>query len=86
MTIALKPEQEKVLLQAINSGLARTMDEALDQAVEALRLRLPHEIAPELETAAAVRRLANFGKDHNLSLGGATVKDLLRESRRCFQR
>ncbi len=31
--------------------------------------------------AEIIRRLATFGKRHNLSLGGATVKELLRESR-----
>ena len=35
MTIILKPEQEQVLLEAINSGLAHTTDEALDQALRA---------------------------------------------------
>ncbi len=30
MTIILKPEQERVLMDAINSGLARNTDEALD--------------------------------------------------------
>ena len=29
MTIILKPEQEKLLIEATNSGLARTPDEAL---------------------------------------------------------
>ena len=32
MTIILRPEQERLLLQAIDSGLAHTADEALDQA------------------------------------------------------
>jgi hypothetical protein len=32
-------------------------------------------------TATVARRLASFGKRHGLSLGGATIKDLLRESR-----
>ncbi len=32
MTIILRPEQEQVLREAINSGLAQTPDEALDQA------------------------------------------------------
>jgi hypothetical protein len=81
MTIILRPEQEQVLLEAINSGLAHTTDEALDQALDALRLRLPRQATPEAETAVAVRRLATFGKRHALSLGGSTVKDLLRESR-----
>ena len=31
--------------------------------------------------AEIMRRLATFGKRHNRSLGGATVKELLRESR-----
>ena len=82
MTIILKPEQEKLLIQVINSGLARTPDEALDQALDILRARLPHEERPVDESvAAAARRLGTFGKRHGLSLGGLTIKELLRESR-----
>lgn len=81
MTIILKPEQEKLLQEAINSGLAHTPDEALDQALESLRIRLPHNATPEAESAAAARRLGSFGKRHGLSLGGLTVKELLHESR-----
>ncbi len=81
MTIILKPEQEKVLIQAINSGLARTPDEALDQALDALRARLPREGPVNESVAAAARRLGTFGKRHGLSLGGLTIKELLRESR-----
>ena len=82
MTIILKPEQEQVLIQAINSGLAQTTDEALDQALKALRDRLPQRQPPIDESvAAAARRLANFGKRHGLSLGGLTIKELLHESR-----
>jgi hypothetical protein len=82
MTIILKPEQQQVLMDAINSGLAHTTDEALDQALEALRDRLPQPSAPADESvAAAARRLATFGKRHGLSLGGITIKELLRESR-----
>jgi hypothetical protein len=80
VTITLNPEQEKVLLDAINSGLARTADEALDQAFDGLRVRL-REHASEEESVAAVRRLATFGTRHGLSLGGSTVKELLSESR-----
>jgi hypothetical protein len=81
MTIILKPEQEKLLIQASNSGLARTPQEALDQALEALRARLPHEAPTDKSVAAAARRLGTFGKRHGLSLEGLTVKELLRESR-----
>ena len=80
MTIHLNPEQEKVLIEAINTGLAHTADEALDKALDSMRARLP-QAATEAEPAAAVRRLASFGKRHGLSLGGATIKDLLHESR-----
>jgi len=84
MTIILRPDQERVLVDAINSGLAHTADEALDQALDALRLRMPPKapaVTPDESVVAAVRRLASFGKRHGLSLGGMTVKELLRESR-----
>lgn len=41
MTVTLKPEQERILMEEINSGLAHTTAEALDQALDALRSRLP---------------------------------------------
>ena len=81
MTIILRPEQEQVLREAINSGLAQTPDEALDQALDMLRDRLPRQTAEAESTAAIARRLAGFGKSHGLSLGGATIKELLHESR-----
>ena len=55
MTIILKPEQERVLLEAINSGLAHTADEALDQALDALRLRLPQLTLPQARTREEIR-------------------------------
>jgi hypothetical protein len=82
LTIVLKPEQERILLEAIDSGLAHTTDEALDQALDALRERLPRARGSVDESvAAAARRLATFGKRHGLSLGGLTIKELLDESR-----
>ena len=86
MTITLRPEQERVLREAINSGLAHNTEEALDQALkcfsDALRVRLPQPgSSAEESPAVAVRRLATFGKRHGLSLDGITIKELLRESR-----
>lgn len=81
MSITLRPEQEQVLIQAINSGLAHTTDEALDQALDTLRRRLPRQGASADSPAEAVRRLATFGGRHGLSLGGLTIKQLLQESR-----
>jgi hypothetical protein len=81
MTITLRPEQEQVLVQAIESGLAQTTDEALDQALDSLRERLsPPPSNPEF-AAIAARRLASFGKRHGLSLGGSTIEELLNKSR-----
>jgi hypothetical protein len=82
MTINLRSEHERVLLEAISSGLAQTSDDALDQAFDALLVRLSQQaLSAQESTAAAVRRLATFGKRHGLSLGRMTVKQLLRESR-----
>jgi len=55
MTIILRPEQERVLMDAINSGLAHTPDEALDQALDALRLRLPQSTVPQARTPEEIR-------------------------------
>lgn len=82
MIITLKPEQEQVLIEAINSGLAQTAEDALDQALASLKSRLHQAGSPGDESfASAARRLATFGKRHGLSLGGMTIKELLRESR-----
>jgi len=81
MAVTLSPEQEQVLIEAVNSGLAQDASEALDQALDALRVRLPGNHVSGESTAVVVRRLASFGKRHGLSLGDMTVKDLLRESR-----
>lgn len=75
----LNPEQEQVLAEAVKSGLARTPDDALSRALELLHERVLIEEFPD--AASAARRLGTFGKRHGLSLGGLTVKDLLRESR-----
>ena len=80
MTITLNPEQEQVILDAIRSGLVHSPDEALHQALEALRARLPRKEADD-SVAAAARRLGTFGQRHGLSLEGMTVQQLLRESR-----
>jgi hypothetical protein len=81
MTITLNPEQAQVLMEAVKSGLAESPNEALDQALESLKNRLPQKGSPDESVAAVARRLATFGKRHGLSLGGLTVKELLRESR-----
>ena len=59
MKITIWPEQEQLLRDAIDSGLARNAADALDQALDGLRRRLPKP-APEAEsTAATARRIAS---------------------------
>lgn len=82
MTIVLNPEQERVLMDAIHSGLAHTPEEALDQALQTLKDRLPpQQSPPDPSYIEAVRRLATFGERYGLSLGDITIKELLNESR-----
>jgi hypothetical protein len=81
--IDMKPEvQEALSRQAaahgvdINSYAASLLEEAAH-----VPAHLPKP-GPEGESTATIaRRLASFGKRHGLSLGGSTIKDLLRESR-----
>jgi len=65
MTVILKPEQERVLIDAINSGLAHTTTEALDQALEALRLRLPEPRASHgPANAEKARAFEQWARNH----------------------
>ena len=82
MTITLSNDQERVLREVVNLGLATTPEEAIDQAFDVLRERLPFQPdGADDEVAAVARNLATFGKRHQLSLGGMSVKELLQESR-----
>ena len=55
MTIELKPEQQKVIDLAINSGVYRDSSEVLDQALEIIRAQLHSEdwLAEQREPVAA---------------------------------
>ena len=80
MTIRLEltPEVEAGLLnQAQENGMSL---EAFAEQVLTQKSRAGL-LNGNTDCVDAVRRLATFGKRHNLSLGGITVKELLRESR-----
>lgn len=82
MTITLRPDQEQVLKQIVELGLATNTEEAVDQAFDTLRERLPGLSRYESEEAAGViHTLEAFGRVHQLSLGGISVKQLLEQSR-----
>ena len=80
MTITLRPEHERLIVEAIQAGLIHTPDEALDDALETLRLRLRARGARP-SPAQAAERLATFGKKYQLSLEGLTIKELINEGR-----
>ena len=65
MTVILRSEQERVLIEAINSGLAHTPAEVLDQAFEALRRRLPERRASDEKTNAdKARAFEQWARNH----------------------
>jgi hypothetical protein len=81
MTIEIhRPELERRVREGLQSGRFRDVDELLTKALDALYEKEEPARRDE-STAAAVRRLATFGKRHGLSLGGLTIKQLLHESR-----
>lgn len=85
MTIELKPEQERIIQQEIQSGHFRTPDEVLDHALAALRDKehKPHAEAAEQERVrraeAAAAHIRELSK--GLSLKGLNIKDLIEEGR-----
>lgn len=77
MTITLTPDQEKVIREAIQTGLVRSVDEFIETAIHAL---------PKRENSAAryeaVQRMQEFGEKHRLSLGEPITRKLLHEGHR----
>ena len=56
MTITPKPEQERILIEAIQAGLIRTPEDALDIALQELR----NKLATKAPTMTAEQWLAEF--------------------------
>jgi hypothetical protein len=56
MTITLNHDQERVLREVVNLGLATTPEEAIDQAFDGLRERLPFQPDGADDEVAAVAR------------------------------
>jgi CRP-like cAMP-binding protein len=82
MTVTLLPEQERLLRQMIDSGFAKTPEEALARALDLLKERLPSATTNnDVTRAEAVKRLAEFRTKHGLTLGGLTIKELVNAGR-----
>ncbi|HEX4137922.1 MAG TPA: hypothetical protein VHY84_25155 [Bryobacteraceae bacterium] len=84
MTVTLKPEQERVVGEAIEAGLIGAADDVVDVGLETIRLRLESRARQSHQQAidAAADRLLRFGKKYRFSLDGLTTRDLIDEGRR----
>jgi Arc/MetJ-type ribon-helix-helix transcriptional regulator len=85
LTIELKPEQERIIQEEIQSGHFRTAEEVLDHALIALRdkeHKPPSEAAEEERVRRAQAAAAHIRElSKGLSLEGLNIKDLIEEGR-----
>ena len=73
MTITLRPEQERVIQQAIETGMYNPLDEVLDFALESIRIREPSR-ANSTRSQIAGQRIRELRK--GVTLGGVSIKEL----------
>jgi len=78
MTVIELSDDKAAALQAKAAAQGLSLKDWLEKLAEQDSQR---ETAADESVAEAVRRLATFGKRHELSLGGLTIKELLHESR-----
>ena len=82
MTVHLPPGIERIVNNAVRSGQYHSAEEVLTEAVTVWQERQTAAVEPSQdERQAAIERLKNFGKTHQLSLGGMTLKQLRDEAR-----
>jgi hypothetical protein len=84
MNVTLRPDQERVVSEAISAGLIGDAVEVVDLGIETIRQRLElgafHVRRQEIE--GAVDQLRKFGDKYHFSLGGLTIKEFINEGRR----
>ena len=81
MTVHLPPQIERIVNDAVRSGQYRSAEDVLSEAIAVWQARQIAAEPTEDERQAAIERLKNFGKTHQLSLGGMTLKQLRDEAR-----
>jgi len=82
MTVRLPPEIERIVNDAVLSGQYRSAEDVLTEAISVWQARQAAVAEPTGdERQAAIERIKNFGKTHQLSLGGMTIKELRDEAR-----
>jgi Arc/MetJ-type ribon-helix-helix transcriptional regulator len=80
MTIELKPEHQRIVENAVQSGHYRSVDEFLDEAFAAWKTRDNQPKFDRKRARAAADRIRELRK--GVSLRGLTIKDLVNEGRR----
>jgi Arc/MetJ-type ribon-helix-helix transcriptional regulator len=76
----LKPHQEQLVQEAINSGHYQSVDEFLDEALSAWKsgaAQQRYDLQTARAAAASIRELRK-----GITLGGLKIKDLVAEGRR----
>jgi Arc/MetJ-type ribon-helix-helix transcriptional regulator len=82
VTVHLPPPRiERIVKDALRSGQYRSAEEVISEAVSAWQGRQTVAESTEDERQAAIERLKSFGKTHQLSLSGMTIKQLRDEAR-----
>ncbi len=83
LTIEHKPEDTRIIDEAIQAGLIHDPGDVVEVGVEALRRRLEARLSPGPSARQdAIRRMREFGDKYRLSLGERITRDLL-HGRRC---
>lgn len=79
MTIQVtKPEIEKLINQRLETG---AYQDAEDVILRALQLSEADRTVGERDRLNAIEHLMSFGKEHRLSLGDKTIRELREEAR-----
>jgi Arc/MetJ-type ribon-helix-helix transcriptional regulator len=81
VTVHLPPKIERIVNDAVRSGQYGSAEEVLSEAVSVWQARQTTAAPTNDERQAAIERLKGFGKTHQLSLGGITIKQLRDEAR-----
>jgi Arc/MetJ-type ribon-helix-helix transcriptional regulator len=81
VTVHLPPKIERIVNDAVRSGQYGSAEEVLSEAVSVWQARQTTAVPTDDERQAAIERLKGFGKTHQLSLSGMTIKQLRDEAR-----
>ena len=82
INIKLTPEQEESINRELKSGHFRTAEEAIAEALRALRAKSSAVGTPDGAQREAVREMLAFVERNRVRLEGVSVKELIHEGHR----